>query len=234
LQKLGEQVNNLNSHLVWLSHALEPNTPCYGGGAGISVSSGKSMASGDSCNTSLLSFPNHIGSHVDAPRHFISDGSSINDYQPEDWLFTCPLMIMDVPTKAGQLLGPDDVPKPDYQNDNVDLLLIRTGFEVYRDQDVYWREGPGLHPNLAGHFRIMFPSLQAIGLDTISISSFQHRDAGREAHKTFLSDNIRIFEDLSLAHVRDSRSLSQVIALPLRFSSCDGAPCTILGWERTG
>jgi len=221
----------LNQRLLWLSHVLEPDTPSYGGGEGFTVSPVKALAQGDSCNTSILSFPNHIGSHVDAPRHFLSNGSTIDAYAPKDWIFTHPLMV-DIPAKPGQLIGPEVFPSQDCASETVDLLLIRTGFEAYRDCDVYWQEGPGLLPELADYFRNHFPSLKAVGLDTISISGFQHRDIGRKAHAAFLSNDVRIFEDLSLMSIHGSRSLSQVAALPLRFYNADGSPCTILGWEQ--
>ena len=74
-----------------------------------------------------------------------------------------------------------------------------------------------------------FPSLRAIGLDTISISSFSHRDVGRAAHREFLNSGIRIIEDMKLKNIIEPSKLMRVIALPFRYLGSDGAPTTIIG-----
>ena len=217
--------------MIWLSHILDENTPLYGGGRGIGFETGKSIAGRDSCNTSLLSFSSHTGSHVDVPRHFIDGGREINDYVPADWLFTAPLLL-DVPSKPGNIIGINDLPKVDSSDSQIDLLLIRTSLEKLRGKELYWKEGCGYAPELAGYLCVNYPSLRAIGLDTISLTSYRNRELGREAHCAFLSRNIRIFEDLRLSHIKSVNSLTKVIALPLRIAEGDGAPCTILGWEK--
>ena len=189
----GNNAGNTQNDLrvLWLSHALNSKTPTYGGSTGLSVSQDKSIKKGDSCNTNWLRLNSHIGSHVDAPLHFINDGACVDDYPAQEWVFSCPLLL-DVATEASQLLSVKDFADLVSPNVSVDLLLIRTGFEAYRDQSAYWQSGPGLSPELAAFLREAFPSIQAVGLDTISISSYQHREAGREAHLAFLSQNIRI------------------------------------------
>ena len=219
-----------SAHLIWLSHVLNLETPAYGGDGRLSVSDDKSIGKGDSCNTSRLRLDNHIGSHVDAPLHFINGGASVDTYSPEEWVFTEPLLL-DVKGEAGQLLAVGDFSALIPPDDNVDLLFIRTGFEKRRNQNEYWQNNPGLLPELATFFRSSFPSLRALGLDTVSISGYRHREVGREAHLAFLSGNIRIFEDLALAEIQGSKSLKQVVALPLRIAGLDGAPCSIIGWE---
>lgn len=217
-------------HLLWLSHILDENTPLYGGEREIHISQKKSLLKGDSCNTSLLTISNHAGSHVDCPRHFIRDGSCVDTYTPEEWIFSNPLLL-DVVIGPANVIAPGDLPEAKCQKENVDLILIRTGLEALRDRDVFWQNGPVLLPELAQYFCRHYPSFRALGIDAISVSSLQNREAGRAAHHAFLSNNIRLFEDLSLSRISSSVSLRQVIALPLRFSDGDGAPCTVIGWE---
>jgi arylformamidase len=217
---------------MWLSHHFSEATPLYGGEAGIEIHPDRVMCQGDSCNTSKLILPNHSGSHVDAPKHFIDDGNTITDYGPADWVFNNP-HLLDISVKPRQLLGKNDFKFLSDIPRNVDLLLIRTGFEEHRGEDLYWNGNPALHSELAEIFKSSFPHLKAIGLDTISVSSTHHRVAGRLAHTAFLREEIRLFEDLSLACVSSTESLIQVVALPLMIMNSDGAPCTVLGWEKT-
>lgn len=220
--------------LKWLSHALDERTPAYGGGAGFSVNAGKSLARGDSCSVMRMTLSNHLGSHVDAPSHFLHDSSTLDAYGPSDWVFSAPRLVDLSPVEPGSIIGPSEVERAvDACNAYVDLLLIRTGFEKWRGQDVYWRENPGFSPDLAEYLISTFPGIKAIGFDSISLSSHRHREIGREAHRRFLGANVRIFEDLALSQVNGCDSLLSVVALPLRIAGADGAPCTILAWDRT-
>ncbi len=214
---------------VWLPHVLAADTPVYGGGPGLEVIQEKCIDHGDSCNTVRLAFSNHLGSHVDAPLHFVADGRSVEDYKPEDWLFHRPLLV-DMPVDDTELVKPVrfDTACPADSTD-ADLLLIRTGFSRYRNEERYWRFGPGFSAELAPWLRQRLPNLRAVGLDCISIASLQHRDESRRAHHAFLGSGLRIFEDLALGNVAAGSILTSVIALPLRFANGDGAPCSVIG-----
>ncbi|MBI9085598.1 MAG: cyclase family protein [Desulfobacterales bacterium] len=216
---------------IWLSHPLDTDTPLYGGDKGIDIRPDKSMARGDSCNTTILKLPAHAGSHVDAPAHFIADGLTITDYDAQAWIFDHPLVV-EVPAAPGILLGPENLERIQQGTTHTDLLLIRTGFEDRRGKPVYWQNAPGIAPETADFLLARLPGLKAVGFDFISISSLAHREAGRAAHRAFLGAGLRIFEDLSLSALESKKRLDRVIALPLRVSGADGAPCTVVGFLR--
>lgn len=210
------------------SHVLSPQTRAYGNGDGLAIEVSRSIDRGDSSNSVVLKFSNHLGTHVDAPRHFIADGKSVDQYRPDEWIFS-KVFVADVLVDDG---GVVDVARLESELKNVsdvDLLLFRTGFESKRGSESYWAASPGFDPNLCGYLQSRFPLLSAIGMDTISISSMLHRDMGRSAHRVFLSAGIRIFEDMSLANASVGSELVRVIALPLLTENSDGAQCTIMG-----
>ena len=217
----------MKERLIWLSHVLSQETPLYGGDVGIDFSLRRSLAKGDSCNAGHVSFGLHSGSHVDAPNHFIATGKTVDSYVAADWIFSS-VALIDVDAQAGQLLGVADLPISKIDT-GIELLLLRTGFEKYRNNEKYGKKNPGLQPELADYLRRYFVKLRAIGFDFISLSSFQHREIGRIAHQSFLGKDILIFEDLALQHIRND--LARVIALPLRIQGADGAPCSIIAWE---
>lgn len=213
---------------LWLSHPIGETTPLYGGATNIELKNIRSIDRGDTSNNTHLDFPNHSGSHVDAPYHFLATGKTITDYAPSEWIYESPFWV-DYKTQEGELIEFEnisealvDAPK------SLDFVLIRTGFENKRGEDVYWQANPGMHPDSAKHLKQKFPNLRAIGFDFISLSSYQHREIGRQAHKEYLGRDILIFEDLSLENLHTP--LSKVIALPLRIYKGDGAPCTMIGW----
>ena len=213
---------------IWLSHPIGNETPLYGGAQNIDFSQIRSITRGDTSNNTHMNLPNHSGTHVDAPYHFLAEGKTITDYSPEEWFYESPLCI-DYQADEGELIEAASLVSDfDGQNTEVDFLLIRTGFEINRQKDAYWRANPGMHPDSAKDLKEKFPQLRALGFDFISLSSYQHRELGRQAHKEYLSRDILIYEDLTLKRVENK--LIRIIALPLRILHGDGAPCTIIGW----
>ena len=111
-------------------------------------------------------------------------------------------------------------------------MLIRTGFSRCQGEERYGRSGPGFSPELARSLRRRFPWLGAIAPDCISLTSLQHREEGRRAHRAILGEGMRIFEELGLENVLGGAALVSVIALPLRCERGYGAPCSVIGLVR--
>ena len=213
-----------------LSYNISENTPLYGNGKGISITSDKEISKGDSCNTLNIAFPNHTGTHIDLPCHFDQNGISLSDYPPNFWEFNqVELVDLSNKIKECELISSDKFLK--ITNPKIDLLLIKTGFWKYRGTDKYTLTPPGISSELAGYLRGKFPKLRCIGLDIISISSYSHRDEGRKAHHAFLNpaegEPILLIEDMKLDVFN---LISKVIVAPLRIEKADGTPCTVMAY----
>jgi len=212
---------------IWLSHSTNIRTPAYGNGIGFKLKQDKDQSKGASCNQVFFSMPNHLGSHVDAPKHFFKEAKSINEYKPEDWIFEKPFLI-DLSSKKNEIVNIECFNLQDHYDPDVDLILIKTGIEKYRGEDKFWKKSPIFDPTICSYLLEKYPSMKAIGIDAISISSLQNRELGRSIHRAFLSKDIRIFEDLSLKDISIMESLEMVIALPFRFDNADGAPSSVI------
>lgn len=217
--------------IVWLSHVLNEKTPVYGGGRAFLTEPVKSLAKGDACNTALWHLPNHVGTHVDAPRHFFARGRTIDSYEPKFWSFERVNVVGVALGEAEILIGPERVLP--FLAEDADLLLIKTDFGRYRSKTAYRAANPGLSPDLARELRVQYPNLRAVGIDFISVSSWLDRDAGRAAHRAFLDPDapgapIILIEDMDLSPLTGAMRIRQVIVLPLRVQEADGAPCTVV------
>ena len=217
---------------IYLSHPLSAATPMYGGDGAMELIPLKQISLGDTANTTRLAMPTHIGSHVDAPRHFIAEGRTVDDYAASDWVFEHP-MVVDASVGEATLIDAVRFAAAfPVSRADADLLLVRTGAEALRGHDAFWRSGPGLSADGAQWLVDRFPSLRALGLDSISLSSFAHRDEGRAAHRILLGRDIRLFEDLDLRNADSGRPFRRVIALPVRLAQGDGAPVTMIAERR--
>jgi arylformamidase len=215
---------------IWLSHALSDAMPTYGDGEKPAFLPLKAMARGDSCNTARWTLPNHSGTHVDAPRHFFPDGPTISDYPAEFWVFRHSWCAAIPQPDGGGLIGQEQLPWCEIPQ-QTDLLLLKTGFGSQYGAERYWRDNPGLAPELAARLRSECPALRAVGFDFISVSSWRHRDAGREAHRAFLDPAgppLLLVEDMNLSGLQPGSTFNRVIVAPLRVGHADASPCTVL------
>ncbi len=220
--------NNSETEWKYLSYLLGENTPAYGGGSAFRADPDKEMDKGDSCNTGKWALSNHIGTHVDCPRHFSAKGKTLEAYPADFWIFRHVLLIDMSPLPPGHIICWEDLSAAPF-SDEVGLLLIRTGFSERRHESVYWENNPGFHPDVAEQLLAHFPNLRMLGFDSISLSPFGDRPLGRLAHQAFLDhpQPILILEDMDLSEVTGATRFRQVIVSPLRVSEADASPCTV-------
>lgn len=214
-----------------LSHTLCQNTPSYGNRDKVIIRVNSSIRAGETANSSCLILSNnHIGTHIDVPRHFAIDGKRTIDYPISDYIFD-KCQLIDIPKSDACLIGIEEV--KNFQIDTeVELLMIRTGYEKFRSQDKYWNDNPGLSPDLAGYFRNNYPHLRCVGFDFISLTSWKFRQEGRQAHKAFLAPEngereIWVIEDMSLENAFNN-NLGRVFVAPLMVEDGNGTAVTVI------
>lgn len=215
------------SRWIFLSYELSGHLSGYGNGERFRKEISRSMAQGDTSNNSVLHFPAHTGTHIDFPFHFCAEGKTGSHYEAGDLAFSH-IRYMELPEERPSLLiTPGDLASLP-TDDATELLILKTGFCHYRHENRYWEHNPGFAPECASFLKTVFPSLRAVAFDSISLSSWQHRDVGRIAHRAFLCEHdLLIVEDADLTHVSGNTDFHRVIISPLRFDDADGTPVTI-------
>lgn len=174
------------------------------------------------------------------PYHFHSNGQTIEDYDAGFWIFSQKeILFVELKIDNKELIIKDELinelkkvkNNSQFSILNSQLLIIKTGICHKRDEDIFWSHNFGFHPDVYDFLKEHFPDIRIIGFDSISISSFQNRMLGREAHKRFLNpDNpILILEDMDLRAVDKNTKFKKIIISPLRIKECDGLPCTVFG-----
>lgn len=216
----------------YLSHAYNSETPSYGNRDQVLIIPKNSISNGDTANTNDLRFTNnHIGTHIDVPKHFYDTGSTITDVDPGDWFFD-EVEIVDIPCDEARLLDVDDFDAFEINMD-LELLIIRTGFESFRNQEKYWNAYPGISEKACEYLRAKYKKLRAVGFDFISLTSPLFKEQGVKAHLSFLNEKdgrpIWIIEDMKIDHLVDSPE--KVIVSPLLIEESNGGAVTIFAIE---
>ena len=184
----------------------------------VKVSAVKAVAKGGSSNVSLLEMGSHTGTHIDAPRHFIEQGATVDRLSVADMLGR----VRVVRCAGSPMVGAQELRK----------LVLRRGERVFlrtRNSDSRWWEEP---------FRCDFVALsleasrfladrriRMLGIDYLSVGGYRSPD-GAEVHRTLLQAGIIVVEGLNLSAVRPGRY--DLVCLPLKLAGGDGSPARVV------
>lgn len=197
-----------------ISLTISPDLPHWPGSPRTELSRRRDMARGDPVNDSILVCGVHVGTHVDAPLHFLADGADVTQL---------PLDTLIGPAVVAALPSVDTVTADDLETLNLPVdtrrLLLRT-----RNSEG-WRRGDR-------DFRTDFVALTAdaarwvaargirlIGVDYLSVQIFRGDPA---THLVLLQAGIVIVEGLNLAEIAPGSY--ELICLPLKLAGTEGAP----------
>ena len=215
----------MTSNKIYLSYFMDDFTPLYGGDYGVKMTCLRSIEKGDSANTKILNFCNHAGTHIDFPNHFSVNGKVVENYDANFWIFDNPYYV-EVDAIDGQIIDLT-FEKINAIPNNVDFLIIKTGFSKYRNEERYWKSNPGIAPELAAKLKSRCENLRVIGMDIISLTSFENRPLGRLSHNKFLIENeILIVEDMYLDKLITQPN--RIYCFPILRIGLDGSPVTII------
>ena len=216
---------------ITLSYALEETSPVHIGLKKPEMVHNNQIVDGKGYNTYLINVENHSGTHVDAPGHFVEDGKIISEYQPDELVFNNPL-IVDIPKGPNELVKIWDISKLDFND--ADCILFRTGFEKFHsdDPEKYLTQNPGISPEVVYFIRKNLKNVRCIGIDGVSMSSYQNSKSGEEHVNAFkkskdFGEPLLLIEDMKLGNVKNE-DLESVIVVPWQIKGIDSAPCTVL------
>ncbi|NLX21233.1 MAG: cyclase family protein [Phycisphaerae bacterium] len=170
----------------------------------------------NTCNLSEIRTSLHVGTHLDAPLHFIPDGLDVADLPL--WRLCGPATVVVV--EAQRDVQPDDLAKANVTPG--DRVLLRTANESL------WRE----RVFNEGFFAISGDAAQwlaqahtpLVGIDYLSADGY--RTVHKAAHYALLGAGIPIIEGLDLSAVAPGRY--ELVALPLRIPGGDGSPARVV------
>jgi len=178
----------------------------------------------DGVNVQRYAAPTHVGTHVDAPRHFVPGGPTIDDL-PLD-RFAGPGVVLDVERERSEEIPLADVKRAAEAAGGVaagDVVLVRTGWGARFDDDRTYRRYPWLAPEVADW--LLDRGVRMLAVDTISPDRPRAiRPDDWDAyphHRTLLPEGVLIAEHLYLEAVTGRL---EVFGFPLNLRGGDGAP----------
>jgi kynurenine formamidase len=133
-------------------------------------------------NAQYIQTSNHMGTHLDAPRHFVTNGKTI-DQLPLEWLYG-EGVIIDLSDQLGELdiFYPADLEKRVEVKDG-DIVFINTGWHKYTflspdgDEEKYIQRHPGPHHSIVEW--LLDKKIHLWGVDMISTDHPMNLPIGR-------------------------------------------------------
>ena len=164
--------------------------------------------------SSRVEFGCHIGTHVDAPRHFLAGAGGVDDL-PLD-RFAGPALVV----RPGPDVPPGPLPAAVLDGvglSGIEFVLFDTGWARHWGQPRYYQDWPWLSPELAGC--LAGAGLKGVGVDTPSLDGF----TGHRAHDICAAAGMVNLENLANLPALPPRGF-HVLALPLKLAATEASP----------
>lgn len=171
------------------------------------------IAEGFVVNVGAFSQGTHNGSHADAPLHYLTEGTPINEL-PLD-LFMGPAVLVDV-SQAGWIIGREHLAHAEKDFARAPRLVLKTG--GWPDSTHFPEQIPTLAPDVPAWLGAA--GIRLIALDVPSVDAIDSKTL--PVHHALALENICIIESLDLSQVPEG--VYELIALPLKITGGDASP----------
>jgi kynurenine formamidase len=171
-------------------------------------------------NATTLSLYSHAGTHMDAPRHFLPEGATLDS---QDLSACCgPARIVQLPaTQPRALISVDQVEDAIGEVYPGDRLLFRTDWHWRFGTPEYRDELPRISLELARW--LVQKQVALIGVEPPSVADVNNLTELTEVHQTLFRGGVLIVEGLANLD-QITQPEFEFIALPLNIVGGDGCP----------
>jgi arylformamidase len=198
-----------------ISLTVTPDLPVWPGDPAIKLGRVSKMEEGEHNNVSHMASGVHIGTHVDAPYHFIADGKTIEQLKLE--VLIGPAQVIEIPD-TGPLITAADLQQAGIEDGTTRLLLKTRNSEYWKQPGLpFQEEFAALSPDGAAY--LLERGVQLLGIDYFSVAPFGD---SVPTHRALLGAEVIVLEGIDLSQVPAGRY--QLYCLPIKLGGSDGAP----------
>jgi arylformamidase len=197
-----------------ISVGVSPEIPVWPGDPPVVLERVKSIENGDEANISRIQSGVHVGTHIDAPIHFVEGGATVDaiplksllgrayvvDLRKADVLDAAALESARIPPRTRRLL---------FKTRNSELW---TSGESSFQRDFVAVDASGAE-------WLVKKGVKLVGVDYLSVAPFND---GVPTHRILLEAGVVVVEGLDLARV--SKGRYTLYCLPVKLMGSDGAP----------
>ena len=198
-----------------ISLTISPTLPTWPGDPALKLEQIASMDKGANANVTHISAAVHLGTHVDAPHHFLNDGRTVEQLPLS--VLTGPCYVMQLPDGV-EAITAEVLERMELTFDFKRILFgtsnshwwakgetkFQTDFVAITEDGAEWLVNRGV---------------QLVGVDYLSVAPY---DDSAPTHTVLLNAGVVIVEGLNLSQI--PRGFYDLYCLPLKIADSDGAP----------
>lgn len=203
-----------------ISVTVTSELPTWPGDPSVELGRVSKIEEGANANVSRITMGVHTGTHVDAPFHFLENGTTV-DTLPLDVLIGS-VQVVDVGEQVDVINA--DVLKKSSLIPGVSRILFKTrNSKIWaRSEKEFQTEFVGIDAD--GAEFLVQQGIKLVGIDYLSIAPYKK---SRPTHEILLNAKMIIIEGVDLSKIQ--AGVYQLVCLPLKLGGSDGAPArTIL------
>ena len=201
-------------HTYDITLMLSPDLPFWPGDTAYELKRVRKIDEGDNANVSCFTMSAHMGTHVDAPDHFLNNGKTVEKLALSvlsGRVYVLHLPEVDLITAA--ILEKAEIPP------RTRRVLFKTRNSDYwmKQLKEFQSDFVALSPDAAQY--LVDRGVKLVGIDYLSIAPYHQ---GLIPHQILLKAGVVILEGLDLSSVSQGRY--SLYCLPLKLAGSDGAP----------
>ena len=206
-----------------LTHHLRNGMPVYPGDPSPSFEIYSTLQK-DGVNLTKIIMGSHTGTHLDAPRHFIRDGTGIDRIPPDKLIGEAYVADLSKKPIGSGITSKDLRRELERKIVKEDIVVVYTGCserwgEESINYDYTYLTGDAAH-------YLVSKRVRAVGIDFLSVEKF--KAAEPVVHKALLGNGIFIIESLSSAVKQFVGKRILMICMPIKLQDGDGAPARVI------
>ena len=197
--------------IIDISQVIHPEMNIYPGDPHYHSHLVSSFKRGDICEVSELTIGSHCGTHIDAPRHMIPGGDTLESIPLECFIGSCRVIDVHASIINEKLLAEQNIQRGE-------RILFRTDPECrYQDS----RDLSSVVLSMRAAQYLVNCGVLLVGIDSPTIENMEVCDG--EVHRTLLHGGVAILEGLCLKNAKPGTY--NISALPLKLCGENGSPC---------
>jgi len=200
---------------------LKPGMPVWPGEPGLEIHRIHSIENGIGANVSAIHTGCHIGTHIDAPLHFIEEGRSIEALDLD--LFVGEVTVF--PMSVERCIDRDDLETLGIRDGQ--RILFKTANSDLWEIDTFQADYVYITESAASY--LVETRVKTVGIDYLSVERFGLDHA--PTHKILLGAGVGVIEGLDLREVNGG--VYDLVCLPLKLAGADGSPARVILREKT-
>jgi len=198
-----------------ISVTISPHLPTWPGDPGLELEKFESIDKGAHNNVTRISSSLHLGTHVDAPYHFLNDGRTVEQL-PLDVL-TGPCYVVQLPDEV-EAITAEVLERTEVTSEMKRVLFGTSNSHFWaRGESSFQTDFVAITED--GAEWLVERGVQLVGVDYLSVAPYGD---SVPTHTVLLKAGVVVVEGLNLSNVM--RGFYDLYCLPLKIAGSDGAP----------